>query len=241
MVSLRLQKGINDLETLFPDIAKEADGWDTKEFVGGSHKKMPWKCQKGHKWKAVINSRCYAGKSGCPFCAFQALLVGFNDLNTLFPDIGKEADGWDPSTVISGSHKKMPWKCVKGHKWNASITPRTSLRDKTGCPYCAEFGYNPGKSAWFYLLKRKDEQQFGITNNFSQRMRFHSKFGWEVIEQTGPHSGQEVLDTETALKQWLKNHVGVVSGKTENWYTSKMEVHSLAELKEKSGIKTSIF
>ena len=99
----------------------------------------------------------------------------------------------------------MPWKCVKGHKWNASITPRTSLRDKTGCPYCAEFGYNPGKSPWFYLLKRKDEQQIGITNNFSQRMRFHSKFGWEVIEQTGPHSGQEVLDTETALKQWLKS------------------------------------
>ena len=25
------------------------------------------------------------------------------------------------------------------------------------------------------------------------------------------------------------------------WYTSKMEVHSLAELKEKSGIETSIF
>ena len=65
--------------------------------------------------------------------------------------------------------------------------------------------------------------------------------GWIEIEVTGPHSGQEVLDTEDALKKWLKEEVGLVPNKRENWFTSKMEVHSFAELKEKSGIETTIF
>ncbi len=39
----------------------------------------------------------------------------------------------------------------------------------------------------------------------------------------------------------VEKKVGLVPDKQENWYTSKMEVHSLAELKEKSGIETSIF
>ena len=47
--------------------------------------------------------------------------------------------------------------------------------------------------------------------------------------------------TERKLKKWLKKEIGVVPDKTENWYISQMEVHSLSELKEKSGIKTSIF
>ena len=44
MASSKPQKGINDLETMFPEIAKEADGWDPTTVRFGSHKKMPWKC-----------------------------------------------------------------------------------------------------------------------------------------------------------------------------------------------------
>ena len=90
-------------------------------------------------------------------------------------------------------------------------------------------------------MKREGEQQFGITNALSKRMQFHARFNWIKIEVTGPHQGQKVLDTENKLKKWLKKEVGLVPDKQENWYTSKMEVHSLAELKEKSGIETSIF
>ena len=42
-------------------------------------------------------------------------------------------------------------------------------------------------------------------------------------------------------KQWLKEELGLIPDKKENWYTSKMEVQSCPELKEKSGIETSIF
>ena len=43
------------------------------------------------------------------------------------------------------------------------------------------------------------------------------------------------------IKKMVEEKIGVVEGTTENWYTSNLEVKSLAELKERSGIETSIF
>ena len=90
-------------------------------------------------------------------------------------------------------------------------------------------------------MKREGEQQSGITNFLLDRIEFHSRFSWVEVETTGPHDGAKVLDTENKLKQWLRKEIGLVPDKQENWYTSNLEVHSLAELKEKSGIETSIF
>ena len=167
------------------------------------------------------------------------LVVGKNDLATLHLEVAAEADSWDPKNVDSGSHSKMSWKCQEGHIWNAEVGQRTY--GGRGCRISAETGFNPDKPAWFYLMQRPGEQQLGITNTLKDRMRTHKKDGWIAIEVTGPHSGQEVLDTEDALKKWLKKEVELVPKKRENWYISKMEVHSLAELKEKSGIETTIF
>ena len=61
------------------------------------------------------------------------------------------------------------------------------------------------------------------------------------MDCTGPHDGKEVLEIEKVFKKWLRNEIGLVPHTQENWFKAKMEVHSLAELKEKSGIETSIF
>ena len=167
------------------------------------------------------------------------LVVGINDLATLHPEVAAEADGWDPSTVLAGSHSKMKWVCLEGHRWTTVIKDRTL--GGNGCPSCAEYGFNPDQPAWFYLLQRKGEQQLGITNDFPRRMREHSLKGWEEVDKSGPHAGQEVLDVDTAFRKWLREEGGLIKDKKEDWSTSKMEVHSLAELKEKSGIETSIF
>ena len=90
-------------------------------------------------------------------------------------------------------------------------------------------------------MERPGEQQLGITNNLARRRKDHAVYGWIEIDSTGPYSGQKVLDTENTFKKWLRQEVGLVPHTKENWYTSKMEVHSLAELKDKSGIETSIF
>ena len=55
-------------------------------------------------------------------------------LSVTHPELAKEADGWDPETVSSGSGKKLSWKCSKKHSWDASVTNRALLG--SGCPYC---------------------------------------------------------------------------------------------------------
>ncbi len=74
-------EGFNDLNTKFPDVAKqwnyEKNG-DLKptQVTYGSGKKVWWKCDKGHEWIASINNRTM-GKN-CPNCA--------KDTQTSFPE-----------------------------------------------------------------------------------------------------------------------------------------------------------
>ena len=47
--------GFNDLVSTNPEIAKEADGWNPKNFTAGSHKPMDWVCQKVTSGKLQFN------------------------------------------------------------------------------------------------------------------------------------------------------------------------------------------
>jgi len=128
----------------YPDIAKEwnyeKNGKLKPEFVPyGSEKKVWWKCSKGHEYESVIHSRT-AG-SGCPICAGQKVLKGYNDLETFYPEIAKE---WNyeknynlkPDEITFGSNKKVWWKCLTcNNEWQTSVHERT-IR-KHNCPYCA--------------------------------------------------------------------------------------------------------
>ncbi|MBO4483833.1 MAG: zinc-ribbon domain-containing protein [Lachnospiraceae bacterium] len=138
--SQKVLAGFNDLRSHCPDIAKEwhpyKNGKLTPEDVlPSSNKKVWWMCKKGHEWVAVIGSR---KKNGCPYCSNKAVLEGYNDLGTLFPNIAKE---WNsnkngslrPQMFTKGSNKKVWWKCSLGHEWEASIHSRTNGR---GCPKC---------------------------------------------------------------------------------------------------------
>lgn len=126
--------GINDLRSLYPSLAAQAVGWDPTTFSAGSPSKKTWRCTLGHQWEATIASRSKLN-NGCPYCGRKALLKGFNDLATLHPEIAAEADGWDPTGVISGTSKKLTWRCSKNHTWEVSATAR--VHGQTGCPYCS--------------------------------------------------------------------------------------------------------
>jgi len=69
----KLLTGFNDLATLFPSVATEADGWDPNYVLSGTHKKYSWICNNGHKWKSLLKDRTSRG-DGCPSCAIN----GFN-------------------------------------------------------------------------------------------------------------------------------------------------------------------
>ena len=149
----KLLKGENDLQTLYPDIAKE---WDWKlnsnkpsDYFGNSNYKVHWVCAKGHKYEAKINDRTKSKGTGCPYCAGNKVLVGFNDLQTLFPELEKEWDyeknNRDIETISAHSGYKAWWICANNHSYLAKVNDRTKSKG-TGCPYCANrkvlIGYN---------------------------------------------------------------------------------------------------
>ena len=125
-----------------PEISKE---WNYEKngnlkpehFAANSHKKVWWKCPKGHEWQATIKDR--NNGNGCPYCSSKIVLNGFNDLQTNNPALAKEwnyekNNGLTPSDVTPNSSKKVWWKCNKGHEWQTSIADRNNGRE---CPYCA--------------------------------------------------------------------------------------------------------
>ena len=133
--------GQTDLATINPELAAQADGWDPTTVTSKSGQKVRWKCNLGHSWEAAVSSR--ANGNGCPYCAGQKVLIGFNDLASFAPKIAIEADGWDPATVTSKSGRKLKWKCNLGHLWEAAVSSRVG---GTGCPTCSNrkvlIGYN---------------------------------------------------------------------------------------------------
>ncbi len=70
--------GINDLATINPVLAAQADGWDPTTVTAGTNQKVGWKCEHGHQWQATISSRTLG--TGCPSCAtsgFDPNQLGF--------------------------------------------------------------------------------------------------------------------------------------------------------------------
>ena len=85
--------GENDLLTLRPDIAAEwppaKNGTLTPVQVEtGSKQKVWWIYPKGHEYQAKIVYRCFKD-SGCPYCAGRVVLSGYNELQTIFPEMHK--------------------------------------------------------------------------------------------------------------------------------------------------------
>ena len=119
-----------------------------------SNKKAWWKCCKGHSWEAVVCHR--TDGQGCPYCSNRRLLVGYNDLETKFPELIKEWDfdqntDFKPSEVTYRSSKRAFWTCsVCGYKWNTKIQDRTA---GNGCPRCSNI--KRAQSHQTTILKKK--------------------------------------------------------------------------------------
>ena len=229
--------GFNDLATLNPELAKQADGWDPSLITAGSELKVKWKCNEGHRFESVLSSRSIAG-NGCPVCSNRIVLIGFNDLATTHPDLAKEADNWDPTTVTYGNETKKWWRCSDGHKFQQPPNARTQGR---GCPTCAKSGFDPNKKAYLYFLSHSiwEMYQIGITNSLDERIDKHRRKGWEVIEIRGSMEGYLTQQWETAILRMLKAKgadlsnskiAGKFDGYSEAWSKSTFPVKSIKEL-----------
>lgn len=111
------------------------------------HKKVWWKCEKGHTWEATPANRVQ-GK-GCPYCSGRMAIPGETDLATQYPVLVME---WHPTKngtltpdrVKPGSKKKVWWLCsVCSCEWEATIGSRTH---GAGCPFCSGHRAIPGET-----------------------------------------------------------------------------------------------
>ena len=136
------------LSITHPNLVTEWD-YDKNNTLGiypdqityGSDKKVWWICQYGHEWQASINHRTNKSHPrGCPVCAGKTVVIGFNDLATVNPNLALEwhptkNGNLKPSDVTISSGRKVWWLCEHGHEWYVSINSRTSMQ--SGCPVCA--------------------------------------------------------------------------------------------------------
>ena len=113
-------------------------------ITAGSSRKVWWRCEKGHEWRAKVVDRT-RNQTGCPYCTNQKVLAGFNDLATLEPDIASQ---WNydlngsltPQMITPGSSRKVWWSCSQGHTWRTAVYNRTGHSKRTGCPVCSGAG-----------------------------------------------------------------------------------------------------
>ena len=134
--------GYNDLATINTKLAKE---WNFKKngnltpqkVTANSNKKVWWICKNGHEWQACIADR--NNGTNCPYCSNKKVLIGYNDLATINPELAKE---WNykkngdltPQKVTANSNKKVWWICKNGHEWEAIISNRNRRNSK--CSKC---------------------------------------------------------------------------------------------------------
>ncbi len=227
--------GFNDLATTHPEVAAEAL-FDPTTVVAGSGSRRQWRCSHGHVWIAPVSRRT-RGRTGCPYCANQRVLPGFNDLASIAPEIAAEAL-FDATSVVYGSPTKRRWRCAEGHEWSTS--PEVRMRGN-GCPTCAKYGYDVNKKGWLYLISNASEDllQIGITNDPGRRLGVHSANGWTSLDIRGPMDGVLTRDWESAILSLLRRS-GVPTGRsagferfagyTESWRRSDWPARTIREL-----------
>ncbi len=138
----KVEVGVNDLETMYPELAKEWHPIKNGKILPNSinaktNKKYWWIGKCGHEWDSAVSSRIKG--IGCPICCNQRIQKGINDLSTTNPELLKE---WDykknkvlPENISIGSGLKVWWKCDKcGTSWQTS----PCVRKKSGCPKCSK-------------------------------------------------------------------------------------------------------
>ena len=209
----RVIAGINDLATLEPLLEKQ---WSKKNKIKptevsiGSHKKVIWRCEKGHEWEAAVKSRTI-NKIGCPYCSGYIFLKGFNDLQTTHPEIASE---WSeknlplkPDEVNAKSRKNVWWRCGKcGNEWKSVINARVK---GTVCPVCAErevlAGYNDLATTDNQLLiewdyEKNKFQPIEVSRNSAKRAWWKCRHGhsWsmKINERTILNKGCRICEQE---------------------------------------------
>lgn len=103
----------------------------SSEFVAVG-KKLLWKCNQGHEWKAIVSS--IQEGTWCPDCAKKK--TGDSNRKYTIEDIralATERDGRCLSQRFINIHQKLHFQCKEGHEWEAISS---SILQGSWCPKC---------------------------------------------------------------------------------------------------------
>lgn len=226
---LQIQRGVNDLKTTHPRMAKqwhptlngELKPW---QVTMGSEKRIWWqhldaKTRKMHIWVASVDKR--TSDRSCAICRGLQIQVGVNDLSSLLPDLASQ---WHPTkngsltpekvTVSSG---RKVWWCHLSHsgelhEWRTTINSRSDKRMPSGCSKCSRRGFDPNASAHIYILSAKIKGHlvlhFGISNKVNRRLSKHRNSGFisDPIALIPFSSGLDAKTTEASLTKLMKEY-----------------------------------
>lgn len=224
----RVQAGVNDLFTSNPELEGMWDqelnrALDPSKLTMYSRKVAHWICKNGHKFESTIRARAYL-ESDCNYCVNRKVMPGFNDLQTLHPELALQFDVElnliTPDKVLAGTADSFFWLCPEGHSWPAKVSNRVS--QSSGCPGCSSTGgFDSTKPGLFYLIssKKLGAMKIGITNPDSKldRIRGWIDAGWDVLF-THESDGVSIQGLELQMKRWVKKELGLTP------YLSKQEV-----------------
>lgn len=136
------------LKELHPDLFVQIhstmnENLNPDKVNAGSNKKIWWQCDvfPEHVWDEAPVTRVRY-QSGCLICSNKRVLPGFNDLETVNPELAKK---WHPdlngdllpSQIFPKSNKSIWWICNQNseHVWQAP--PSNMSKTSNGCPFCS--------------------------------------------------------------------------------------------------------
>jgi hypothetical protein len=159
----------------------------------------------GYEWAAEVNCLVNA-RNKCPQCTdriprpAEKRIAQINALPNIF--FVRWAD------VYKNSFSKAVCRCdLDGHEWATAVD--SLLNAGTGCPACAQSGFNPATPGTLYILRSEcgTMVKIGISNNHEQRhgqLKRATPFDWHCIELLHSDDGSLIAELEKELHSWTE-------------------------------------
>jgi hypothetical protein len=159
----------------------------------------PWLCRHTVCGRLVEPARANVnrGHGGCKYCSGNAV----DD-----PAAVMLASGYTPLVEYPGA--LQPWLC-RHEACGSEVAPTRAniYSGRGGCPSCANHGYDPSKTGYFYIVWMPDLDLtgFGISNDPGRRLVEYRREGTaDGFDAVFTGTGQEIAMFEATLKAIVK-------------------------------------
>lgn len=179
------------------------------EYIG-SKTRVSVKCTKcSHQWDAFINNLVKGSK--CPKCSrYRVGVMKRVPLKEYIDkiEINKKIKLVSIIGEYTGNRTRVIVRCTEDdYEWDTTID---SLVRGYGCPQCSQYGFNPNKPAYIYLVKwttinERPFLKFGITNRDVEtrvrQQKYKSVYQPEILATKYFENGKDAVELENKFKE----------------------------------------